>query len=173
MSSSAPTPQTASMVRAARILSAIAAGLLAAGPGVTHQPRGRTDRAVRLLVPANRIAVGFGQTRTAKQLPVLTMECGYSRWLSGLLVPTRSAADFFTGWWQQIDALGAVPPTPSAACATRRRRRLPGRTTMRWPWLRTSSASDGRRSGHADLGEHRAAVLVLADRDEDNGRVVL
>ena len=84
------------MVRVARILSAIAAG-----------------------VPGNRIAVGFGQTRTAKQLPVLTMECGYSRWLSGLLVPTRSAADFFTGWWQQIDALGAVPPTPSTACATR------------------------------------------------------
>lgn len=64
---------------------------------------------MRLLVPANRIVVGFGQTRTAKQLPMLTMECGYSRWLSRLLVPTRTAAVFFTGWWQQIDALGAVP----------------------------------------------------------------
>lgn len=27
------------------------------------------------------LAVGFGQTRSAKQLPVLTMVCAYSRWL--------------------------------------------------------------------------------------------
>lgn len=59
--------------------------------------------------PPIELPVGFGQTRTAKQLPVLTMVCGYSRWLSGLLVPTRSAADLFAGWWRHIQALGAVP----------------------------------------------------------------
>ena len=37
------------------------------------------------------------------------MVTGYSRWLSGLLIPTRSAGDLFTGWWQLIEALGAVP----------------------------------------------------------------
>jgi transposase len=43
------------------------------------------------------------------QLPVLTMVCGYSRWLSAVLIPTRSAADVFAGSWQLIAALGAVP----------------------------------------------------------------
>ena len=39
------------------------------------------------------LPVGFGQSRAAKQLPVLTMVCGYSRWASGVLVPTRTAED--------------------------------------------------------------------------------
>jgi hypothetical protein len=68
--------------------------------------------------PPIEFVVGFGQTRTAKQLPMLTMECGYSRWLSGLLVPTRTAAVLFTGWWQQIDVLGAVPRVLQSAPAT-------------------------------------------------------
>ena len=34
-----------------------------------------------------------------------------SRWLSGLLIPSRAAADLFAGWWQLIDGLGAVPRT--------------------------------------------------------------
>jgi hypothetical protein len=29
------------------------------------------------------------------QLPVLTMECGYSRWLSAILILTRRAEDLF------------------------------------------------------------------------------
>ena len=43
------------------------------------------------------------------QLPVLTLVCGYSRWLSAILVPSRQAEDLFAGWWQLIHALGAVP----------------------------------------------------------------
>jgi transposase len=62
-----------------------------------------------LWFPPITLPVGFGQTRTPTQLPVLTMVCGYSRWLSAVLVPTRSAADLFAGWWQLIAALGAVP----------------------------------------------------------------
>jgi transposase len=59
--------------------------------------------------PPIELPVGFGQTGIAKRLPVLTMVCGYSRWLCGLLVPTRHGPDLFAGWWQQLQALGAVP----------------------------------------------------------------
>jgi transposase len=62
-----------------------------------------------LWFPDIELPVGFGQTRTAKQLPVLTMVTGYSRWLSALLIPSRSAQDLFAGWWQLIAGLGAVP----------------------------------------------------------------
>jgi hypothetical protein len=41
--------------------------------------------------PDITLPVGFGQARTAKQLPALTMVAGYSRWLSGVLVPSRHA----------------------------------------------------------------------------------
>lgn len=59
--------------------------------------------------PDIKLPVGFGQFRTAKQLPVLTMVMGHSRWSCALLVPSRSAEDLFAGWWTQIDAFGAVP----------------------------------------------------------------
>ncbi len=59
--------------------------------------------------PPVELPVGFGQSRTAKQLPVLTMVTGYSRWASGLLVPSRAAEDLFAGWWQLVSALQAVP----------------------------------------------------------------
>jgi transposase len=59
--------------------------------------------------PPIRLPVGFGQTRTAAQLPVLTMITGYARWASGLLVPTRRAEDLYDGWWRLIQQLGAVP----------------------------------------------------------------
>jgi transposase len=62
-----------------------------------------------LWFPPIELPVGFGQTRTAKQLPVLTMITGYSRWLLATLIPTRSAEDLFAGWWQLIATLGAVP----------------------------------------------------------------
>jgi transposase len=59
--------------------------------------------------PDIEIPVGFGQSRTATLLPVLTMITGYSRWLSAVLIPTRTAADLFAGWWGHLAALGAVP----------------------------------------------------------------
>ena len=62
-----------------------------------------------LWFPPVNLPVGFGQTRKPTQLPVLTMVTGYSRWLSGVLIPTRSAADLFAGWWQLIERLGSVP----------------------------------------------------------------
>jgi len=62
-----------------------------------------------LWFPDITLPVGYGQVRTAIQLPVLTMVCGYSRWLSGWLIPSRRAEDLFAGWWQHLAALGAVP----------------------------------------------------------------
>ncbi len=62
-----------------------------------------------LWFPPIRLPVGFGQTRKPTQLPVLTMVTGYSRWLSAVLIPTRSCPDLFAGWWQLIAALGSVP----------------------------------------------------------------
>jgi transposase len=59
-----------------------------------------------LWFPPIALPVGFGQTRKPTHLPVLTMVTGYSRWLSALLIPTRTAADVFAGWWQLIAALG-------------------------------------------------------------------
>jgi transposase len=59
--------------------------------------------------PPISLPVGFGQARTAKQLPVLTMITGYARHVDGLLVPSRSAEDLFAGWWRLLERLGAVP----------------------------------------------------------------
>jgi transposase len=61
--------------------------------------------------PDITVPVGYGQVRTATQLPVLTMVTGYARWASAVLVPTRRAEDLYAGWWQLIAGLGAVPRT--------------------------------------------------------------
>jgi transposase len=62
-----------------------------------------------LWFPPISLPVGFGQTRSPAQLPVLTMVCGYSRWAAGVLIPSRAAEDLLAGWWQLIATLGAVP----------------------------------------------------------------
>jgi transposase len=62
-----------------------------------------------LWFPPIQLPVGCGQVRKPALLPVLTMVTGYSRWLSAVLIPSRTAADLFTGWWQLIAALQAVP----------------------------------------------------------------
>jgi transposase len=62
-----------------------------------------------LWFPPITLPVGFGQTRKPTQLPVLTMVCGYSRWLLAVLLPSRRAEDLFAGWWRLIQLLGAVP----------------------------------------------------------------
>jgi transposase len=59
--------------------------------------------------PPIRLPVGFGQIRTATQLPVLTMITGYARWALALLVPSRRPEDLYAGWWRLLQQLGAVP----------------------------------------------------------------
>ena len=78
-------------------------------------PAGRTtyERGSRSAICSSR-GDGVGRVRPGSypmQLPVLTMVCGYSRWLSGILIPSRRAEDLFAGWWALIAALGAVPRT--------------------------------------------------------------
>lgn len=78
-------------------------------------PAGRTEYVAGdvaqcdLWFPPISLPVGCGQVRKATQLPVLTMVTGYSRWLSAVLIPSRTSQDLFAGWWQLISALGAVP----------------------------------------------------------------
>ncbi len=99
--------------RSIRVLSARVAELRPAY--LPPDPAGRTSYLpgeigqCDLWFPPIELPVGFGQRRKPTQLPVLTMVTGYSRWLSGLLIPTRTAADLFAGWWQVIEGLGAVP----------------------------------------------------------------
>jgi transposase len=62
-----------------------------------------------LWFPDLELPVGYGQVRTAKQLPVLVMVTGYARWLAALLIPSRTAEDLFAGWWRLLEGLGAVP----------------------------------------------------------------
>jgi transposase len=62
-----------------------------------------------LWFPPVSVPVGCGQVRRPARLPVLTMITGYARWLSAVLIPSRCAQDLFAGWWQLIEALGAVP----------------------------------------------------------------
>ncbi|HEU5485317.1 MAG TPA: IS21 family transposase [Microlunatus sp.] len=59
--------------------------------------------------PDIKVPVGFGQTRTAAQLPVLTMVSAYSRMLFAQLLPSRHAEDLYCGWWGHLARLGAVP----------------------------------------------------------------
>jgi transposase len=59
--------------------------------------------------PPITLPVGFGQARTARHLPVLTMITGYARHVDGMLIPSREAEDLFAGWWRLISRLGAVP----------------------------------------------------------------
>ena len=85
-----------------------------------------------LWFPPVQIPVGYGQTRKPTLLPVLTMICAYSRWLSAVLIPSRRSEDLFAGWWQLITALGAVPgallSVPRNACASR----IPCRCNSVW-----------------------------------------
>jgi transposase len=46
-----------------------------------------------LWFPPITLPVGFGQARRPAQLPVLTMVTGYSRWLAGVLIPSRCSQD--------------------------------------------------------------------------------
>lgn len=62
--------------------------------------------------PSIELPVGFGQTRTAKRLPVRTTVTGYSRWSSGVLIPSREAEDLYAGWWRLLsEHLHGVPKT--------------------------------------------------------------
>ena len=59
-----------------------------------------------LWFPPADVPLGFGQVGRP---PVLVMVCGYSRWLSATMIPTRQAPDLLAGHWTLLTGLGAVP----------------------------------------------------------------
>jgi transposase len=59
-----------------------------------------------LWFPPADVPLGFGQVGRP---PVLVMVCGYSRWLSATMIPTRQAPDLLDGHWQLLSRLGAAP----------------------------------------------------------------
>ena len=62
--------------------------------------------------PPIELPVGYGQSRPAKRLPVMTMVSGYSRFAGATLIPSREAPDLYAGWWRLLsEQLGAVPKT--------------------------------------------------------------
>ncbi len=61
-----------------------------------------------LWFPDVDIPLGAGQNGRGKT-PVITMVAGYSRWISGRMIPSRQTEDLFAGQWELIRSLGAVP----------------------------------------------------------------
>lgn len=59
-----------------------------------------------LWFPPADVPLGFGQVGRP---PVLVMVCGYSRWLSAVMIPSRQGPDLLDGQWQLISQLGAAP----------------------------------------------------------------
>ena len=59
-----------------------------------------------LWFPPVDVPLGFGQ---AGRPPVLVMVCGYSRWMSAVMIPSRQSPDLLAGQWRLIAALGAAP----------------------------------------------------------------
>ena len=112
-----------------------------------------------LWFPPVMVPAGCGQVRKPTQLPVLTMVTGYARWLTGLLIPTRSASDLFAGWWQLIAGLGAVPRVLV----------WDGEGAIgRWRSGRVELSGHGRASGQS--GERRGQATVGEDGRGDATR---
>jgi transposase len=59
-----------------------------------------------LWFPPADVPLGAGQVGRP---PVLVMVCGYSRWMSAVMLPSRQAPDLLAGHWLLLQRLGAVP----------------------------------------------------------------
>ncbi|MFI9825230.1 Mu transposase domain-containing protein [Streptomyces sp. NPDC052013] len=60
--------------------------------------------------PSAGVPLGFGQTgRPLVLVLVLVMVCGYSRWVTALVLSSRSAAGLIAGHWRLLTDLGGVP----------------------------------------------------------------
>lgn len=77
---------------------------------LVHEPGQSTQ--CDLWFPPVAVPVGHGQVAAgARALPVLTMTLAYSRYLSALMLPSRTAGDLLAGMWTIIAARGAVTKT--------------------------------------------------------------
>jgi transposase len=59
-----------------------------------------------LWFPPVDVPLGWGQWGRP---PVLVMVCGYSRWMSAVMIPSRQGPDLLAGQWTLIAGLGAAP----------------------------------------------------------------
>jgi transposase len=60
--------------------------------------------------PPAEISLGHGKTASGGDVPpVLVMASGYSRWMLGLMIPSRHAEDLVLGTWRLLQQLGGVP----------------------------------------------------------------
>jgi transposase len=60
--------------------------------------------------PPADVQVGPGAVASGKDVPpVLVMASGYSRWMLGLMIPSRHAEDLVLGTWRLLQELGGVP----------------------------------------------------------------
>jgi hypothetical protein len=60
--------------------------------------------------PPAEVPLGHGKVATGADVPpVLVMASGYSRWMLGLMIPSRHAEDLVLGTWHLLTQLGAVP----------------------------------------------------------------
>jgi hypothetical protein len=60
--------------------------------------------------PPAEVPLGHGKTAAGESVPpVLVMASGYSRWMLGLMIPSRHAEDLVLGTWRLLQQLGRVP----------------------------------------------------------------
>ena len=60
--------------------------------------------------PPAEVPLGHGKVATGDEVPpVLVMASGYSRWMLGLMIPSRHAEDLVLGTWRLLQQLGGVP----------------------------------------------------------------
>jgi hypothetical protein len=60
--------------------------------------------------PPAEVRLGHGKVAAGTDMPpVLVMASGYSRWMLGLMIPSRHAEDLVLGTWQLLCQLGGVP----------------------------------------------------------------
>jgi transposase len=63
-----------------------------------------------LWFPPAQIPLGYGQVGFGKTAPpVLVLTAGYSRFVAGTMIPTRTAEDLVLGQWAVLGQLGGVP----------------------------------------------------------------
>src|ERR1039457_653990 len=80
-----------------------------------QDPAGRTSYEPGGLVqddfwfPPAEIPLGHGTVASGDEVPpVLVMASGYSRWMLGLMIPSRHAEDLVLGTWRLLQQLGGV-----------------------------------------------------------------
>jgi transposase len=60
--------------------------------------------------PPVKLPLGHGKVAAGTDMPpVLVMASGYSRWMLGVMIPSRHAEDLVLGTWRLLGQLGGVP----------------------------------------------------------------